>query len=145
MRKSTHERIREAQGERSKTIASQNRLIVFLTLVDKPLTFSELLKKTEFSRPVLAKHLRILQKRGSILKDTVKYGETSNPEEIGKIVYRVKTSEVIPDIVKALQQMLRMPSPKWDEELKAEIFLHYEEIAKILLKQWEIFHSRDRR
>jgi DNA-binding transcriptional ArsR family regulator len=145
MLKEKDERIREAQGEKSKTIARQNRLVIFLTLIDKPLTFSELLRETGVSRPVLAKHLKVLQRNGSIDKDTVKQDETTNPAEIGKIVYRVKTEMIIPDIVKALEHTLKMPNPKWDEDLKTELYQHYEGIASILVKQWKIFHSRDRK
>jgi DNA-binding transcriptional regulator GbsR (MarR family) len=142
MQKNNDKRTHEAQGQRSKTIASQNQLFIFLTLIDRPLTFSELLKETGFSRPVLAKHLKVLQKKGSITKDTVKQGETSNSKEIGKVVYRVKTSEIVPLIMKALEHTLKMPNPKWDEELKAELERYYEGIASVVVRQWEKFHSR---
>jgi DNA-binding HxlR family transcriptional regulator len=138
-------KIREAQGEKSKTIANQNLLVVFLTLLKNPLTFSELLKKTGLSKPVLTKHLKTLQKKGSIDKDTVKQSETTNPEEIGKVVYRVRSDMVIPDIVKALEYTLKMPNPKWDDPLKAELYQHYEGIASVLVRQWEKFNSRDRK
>jgi DNA-binding transcriptional ArsR family regulator len=144
MSKEKDERIREAQGEKSKVIAKQNRLLVFLTLIDKPLTFGELLKQTGLSRPVLSKHLKAWQKRGSIEKDTVKQDETTNPAEIGKIVYRVRSEMIIPDVVRAIENALTKPNSKWDEDLKSELYRHYEGIASVLVRQWKKFHLRDR-
>jgi DNA-binding HxlR family transcriptional regulator len=141
MQKGKDARIREAQGQKSKAIANRNQLLVFLTLVEKPLNFSELVENTGFSRPVLAKHLKNLQKIGSIEKDTIKLDETSNPEQVGKVVYKVRANQVVPDIVRAIERALQMPKPNWDDESKAELYRHYEGIARILMKQWEKLHS----
>jgi hypothetical protein len=39
--------------------------------------------------------------------------------------------------VAAMESTLQMPKPDWDEETKAEMKKHFEEIAKLILKQWE--------
>jgi DNA-binding HxlR family transcriptional regulator len=142
MQKKKNEKIREAQGKRSKMIAYQNQMSVFLTLLRKPLTFSELLKETGFSKPVLAKHLKASQADGWICKDTIKADETSNPKEIGKVVYRVVSDQALPSIVQAIENTLQMPKPDWDEESKVELKRHYEGIAKVLLRQWEKSHFK---
>lgn len=142
MQKGKDKRIREAQGQRSKTIANVNQLHVFLTLLRQPLTFSELLKETGFSKPVLAKHLRALQADGCICKDTVKADETSNPKEVGKVVYRIISNQVLPLIVEAIEKTLQMPKPDWDEKSKVELRLHFEGIARVMLRQWEKLHYR---
>jgi len=142
MQKGKDKRIREAQGQRSKTIANVNQLHVFLTLLRQPLTFSELLKETGFSKPVLAKHLRALQADGCICKDTVKADETSNPKEVGKVVYRIISNQILPLIVEAIEKTLQMPKPDWDEKSKVELRLHFEGIARVMLRQWEKLHYR---
>jgi len=137
MLKKKDERIREAQGQKSRQTARLNEIRVFLALVEKPLTFSELLKETGFSKPVLAKHLKTLMKENGICKDTIKLDETANPKEVGKIVYRSNPKELISLIVQALEYTLQMPKPDWDEEMKAELRRHFEGIAKLISKEWE--------
>jgi hypothetical protein len=36
-----------------------------------------------------------------------------------------------------MERTLQMPKPDWDEEAKAELRKHFEEIAKLILKEWE--------
>jgi hypothetical protein len=57
--------------------------------------------------------------------------------EVGKIVYRSNSKQIIPDTVEAMERTLQMPKPDWDEETKAELRKHFEEIAKLTLKEWE--------
>jgi len=142
MQKEKDKRIREAQGQRSKIIGNVNQLNVFLTLLGQPFTFSELLRETGFSRPVLAKHLRALQADGCICKDTVKADETSNPKEVGKVVYRVISNLILPEIVEAIEKTLQMPKPEMDEKTKVELRLHFEGIARIMLRHWEKLRRR---
>lgn len=137
MSKKKDERIREAQGQKSRQTARLNEIRVLQALIDKPLTFSELLKETGFSKPVLAKHLKTWIKENAIYKDTIKPDETANPVEVGKIVYRSNSKQIIPDIVTALEKTLQMPKPNWDEEMKAELKRHFEGIAKLISKEWE--------
>lgn len=144
MQKEKDRKIREAQGQRSRTIADQNELHVFLTLIKKPLTFSELLKETGFSKPVLAKHLRALQADESVCRDTIKADETSNPKEVGKVVYRIISNQISPLIVDAIKKTLQMPKPDWDEKWKAELEMHCEGIAKIILREWEKLKMSER-
>jgi DNA-binding transcriptional regulator GbsR (MarR family) len=135
MLKRKDQRIREAQGEKSRQTARFNEIRVFQALM-RPLTFSELQRETRLSKPVLSKHLRTLMNDASIYKDTIKRDETTNPEEIGKIVYRANSRMIIPDIVDAIEYTLHLTNPDFDEEAKAEIKRHLEEIAKIAVKQW---------
>jgi DNA-binding transcriptional regulator GbsR (MarR family) len=137
MLKKKDERIREAQGQKSRQTARLNGIRVLLTLIKKPLTFSELLKETGFSKPVLTKHLKTWMKEEAIYKDTIKPDETANPMEVGKIVYRSISKQIIPDIVAAMETTLQMPNPDWDEETKAELKRHFEGIAKIMLNEYE--------
>jgi DNA-binding transcriptional regulator GbsR (MarR family) len=137
MSKTKDEKIREAQGQKSRQTARLNAIRVLLTLLEKPLTFSELLKETGFSKPVLAKHVRTWIKENAIYKDTIKPDETANPMEVGKIIYRSVSKDIIPDIVTAIEKTLGMPNSDWDEGLKAELKKHYEGIAKVMLKEWE--------
>jgi DNA-binding HxlR family transcriptional regulator len=129
----------EAQGRRSRQIAGQNQLKVLLPLVKKPLTFSELRKKTRFSKPVLAKHLKFWINDEIIYKDTIKSNETAEPKEVGKIVYRIISGELIPDIVKAMETALQLPEPHWNEESKSKLKTHLEAIANIMLDE----HSKN--
>ena len=144
MLKEKDERIREAQGEKSRKLAFSNRLGIYLRLYDKPLTFSELLDVTGFSKPVLTKHLKTLQAKGWIEKDTIKQAETERPEEIGKMVYRMNAELVIPSLVDSLKWYLKIPSEKWDPEIRNEVLRHYEGIAGLIVKQYKKFHTRDR-
>jgi DNA-binding transcriptional regulator GbsR (MarR family) len=137
MSKKKDERIREAQGQKSRQTARLNEIRVLLAIIDKPLTFSELLKETGFSKPVLAKHLKTWRKENAIYKDTIKPDETANPKEVGKIVYRSNPKELTSLIVKALESTLQMPKPDWDQEMKAELKKHFEGIAKLISKEWE--------
>jgi DNA-binding transcriptional regulator GbsR (MarR family) len=137
MSKTKDEKIREAQGQKSRLTARLNELRVLLALIDKPLTFSELLKETGFSKPVLAKHLKTWTKQDVICKDTIKLDETANPKEVGKIVYRSSPKEITSVIVDALEYTLQMPKPDWDEEMKAELKVHFEGIAKLISKEWK--------
>jgi len=137
MLKKKDERIREAQGQKSRQTARLNEIRVLLALIKKPLTFSELLKETGFSKPVLTKHLKTWAKENAIYKDTIKPDETTNPLEVGKIVYRSISKQIIPDIVAAMETTLQMPNPDWDEESKAELKRHFEGIAKIMLNEYE--------
>jgi hypothetical protein len=72
----------------------------------------------------------------SIYKDTIKRDETTNPKEVGKIVYRANAKMIIPDIVDGIDRTLNLTT-KFDEKAKAEVRRHLEEIAKIALKQWD--------
>jgi DNA-binding transcriptional regulator GbsR (MarR family) len=137
------ERIREAQGQKSRQTARLNEIRVLQALM-KPLTFSELLKETGFSKPVLTKHLKTWIKENAIYKDTIKPDETANPMEVGKIVYRRISKNIIPDIVAAMETTLQMPKPDWDEESKAELKRHFEGIAKVILKEWEKLKMSER-
>jgi DNA-binding transcriptional regulator GbsR (MarR family) len=143
MLKAKDERIREAQGQKSRQTARLNEIRVLQALM-KPLTFSELLKETGFSKPVLTKHLKTWIKENAIYKDTIKPDETANPMEVGKIVYRCISKNIIPDIVAAMETTLQMPKPDWDEESKAELKRHFEGIAKVILKEWEKLKMSER-
>jgi DNA-binding transcriptional regulator GbsR (MarR family) len=144
MLKRKDERIRQAQGQKSRQTAKLNEILVLLALMKRPLTFSELLKETEFSRPVLAKHLKTLTKDNAFYKDTIKPDETANTKEVGKIVYRYIPKHIIPDIVAAIEKTLQMPKPDWDEESKAELKTHFEGIAKVMLKEREKLRMSER-
>jgi DNA-binding transcriptional regulator GbsR (MarR family) len=137
MSKKKDERIREAQGQKSRQTAKMNEIRVLLALVWKPLTFSELLKETGFSKPVLTKHLKTWMKEDAIYKDTIKPDETANPMEVGKIVYRSASKTIIPDIVAAMEIALNIPKPDWDKETKAELNRHFEGIAKVIMGEYE--------
>jgi DNA-binding transcriptional regulator GbsR (MarR family) len=144
MLKKEDERIREAQGQKSRQTARLNAIRVFVALVKKPLTFSELLKETGFSKPVLTKHLKTWMKEDAIYKDTIKPDETANAMEVGKIVYRCISKHIIPDIALVIETTLQMPKPDWSEESKAELKTHFEGIAKIILREWEKLQMNER-
>jgi DNA-binding transcriptional regulator GbsR (MarR family) len=144
MLKAKDERIREAQGQKSRQTARLNELRVLQALIDKPLTFSELLKETGFSKPVLTKHLKTWVRESAICKDTIKPDETTNPKEVGKIVYRSNPKELTSVIVKALEHTLQMPKPDWDEEMKTELKIHFEGIAKLISREWEALQMKRR-
>jgi DNA-binding transcriptional regulator GbsR (MarR family) len=113
-----------------------NAIRVLIAVIDTPLTFSELVKVTGFSKPVLAKHLKTWINGNAIYKDTIKPGETTNPKDIGKIVYRSYQKKIIPDIAAAVGRTLAMPDPSWSEESRTEVSWHFHEIARIILKEW---------
>jgi DNA-binding transcriptional regulator GbsR (MarR family) len=136
--KKADQRIREAQGEKSRRTAEVNAIRVLLAVIDTPLTFSELVKVTGFSKPVVAKHLKTWMNRDapSIYKDTIKPGETANPKDIGKTVYRPYREKTMLDISTAVTRTLQMPDLDWSEEAKTKMRWHSYEIAKIILKEW---------
>jgi DNA-binding HxlR family transcriptional regulator len=134
--KNNNKRIKESQGEKSRQIGSINELDVLQALVNKPLTFSELLNVTEFSKPVLWKHLKTLMKKGYIYKDTIKLNE--NPEEVGKIVYRhVEGKPNLEETLRMryIEYCLKMPKQDWSEESKVKVRQLIREIAKVYSKE----------
>ena len=135
MTKKGAKRIREAQGRKSRQTAKLHQLDVLLAIINKPSTFSQLLRKTRFSKPVLAKHLKFWIDGEIIYKDTIKRTEATNPEDVGKIVYRAIPAEPIPEIVAAMETMLQLPNPHWEQESKAKLSKHLEAIAKIILEE----------
>lgn len=144
MFKKKDERIREAQGQKSRQTARLNEIRVLEALMKKTLTFSELLKETGFSKPVLAKHLKTWTKEDAICKDTIKPDETANLKEVGKIVYRYTSKQIMPELAAAMERTLQIPKPDWDEETKVELKKHFEGIAKLILKEWEKLRMNER-
>ena len=135
MIRNKHERIRKAQGRKSRQTAKLHQLDVLLAIINKPSTFSQLLKKTKFSKPVLAKHLKFWINNEIIYKDTIKKTETTNPKDVGKVVYRAISGTHIPDIVAAMETALQLPNPHWEQKSKTKLRKHLEAIAKIILDE----------
>jgi len=135
MMKKIDERIHEAQGRKSRKTAKLHQLNVLLAIINKPSTFSQLLKKTGFSKPVLAKHLKFWTHKEIIYKDTIKKTEATNPKDVGKIVYRAISGTHIPEIVVAMETALQLPNPHWEQKSKTKLRKHLEAIAKIILDE----------
>jgi len=135
MTKKGDERIREAQGRKSRQTAKLHQLDLLLAIINKPSTFSQLLKKTGLSKPVLAKHLKFWRDREIIYKDTIKRTEATNPKDVGKVVYRAIPAEPIPEMVAAMETMLQLPKPHWQRESEAKLRKHLEAIAEIILDE----------
>ena len=129
------ERIHEAQGRKSRQTAKLHQLDVLLAIINKPSTFSQLLKKTRFSKPVLAKHLKFWIDNEIIYKDTIKKTEATNPKDVGKVVYRAIPAEPIPEMVTAMETMLQLPNPHWEQKSKTKLRKHLEAIARIILDE----------
>lgn len=129
------ERIREAQGRKSRQTAKLHQLDVLLAIINKPSTFSQLLKKTGFSKPVLAKHLKFWKDGEIIYKDTIKPTEAANPEDVGKVVYRAIPAAPIPEMVAAMETALQLPKPHWEQKSKTKLRKHLEAIARIILDE----------
>lgn len=112
-----------------------NTLHVLETLTGKPLSFSELLKETGFSKPVLSKHLQTLMKEHVIYKDTIKPYEPSDQREVGKIVYRHRKSDEFVDMLMMsyMKHALKMPKPEWDEQSKVK----FENCLREMMKVWD--------
>ena len=135
-----NDKIREAQGEKSRQIASINTLTILHILTKRPLTFSELLKETGFSKPVLTKHLGNLVNAGGIYRDTVKSTETSDPKEVGKIVYRyISTKPSFEEILltKIYENALHITTKDWDEESKTAFRIHVKAIDDLQSNEHE--------
>ena len=130
-----HERIRKAQGRKSRQTAKLHQLDVLLAMINEPSTFSQLLKKTGFSKPVLAKHLRFWVDREMIYKDTIKKTEATNPKDVGKVVYRAIAGAAIPEMVAAMETALQLPNPHWEQKSKTKLRKHLEAIAGIILDE----------
>jgi len=128
-------RIREAQGRKSRQTAKLHQLDVLLAIINKPSTFSQLLKKTGFSKPVLSKHLRYWIDTEIIYKDTIKKTEATNPKVVGKVVYRAIAGAGIPEMVTAMETMLQLPNPHWEQQSKTKLRKHLEAIARIILDE----------
>jgi hypothetical protein len=136
MWKEKDKRIRKAQGEKSRRTAEANAIRVLLAVTDKPANFSELVKVTGFSKPVLAKHLKTWMNGGAIYKDTIKRDETENSKDVGKIVYRSYHGKTNLEIGSAVIRALGMPELYQSEEARSKMVWHSLEIAKIIRKEW---------
>jgi len=126
--------IREALGRKSRQLGDMNMTRVFLTIAKEPLSFSELLEKTELSRPVLAKHLRHLEKNLAIYRDTIKPNQTLDAKKVGKIIYRVTLDEIPRILKQALSLLDILSDPFEDKELDEELEKHKRAIAKAIEK-----------
>jgi len=135
MTKKGDERIRKAQGRKSRQTAKLHQLDVLMAIINTPSTFSQLLKKTGFSKPVLAKHLKFWVDGGIIYKDTIKRMEATSPKDVGKIVYRSIPGTPMPQMVAAMETALQLPKPRWKQESKTELRKHLEAIAEIFLDE----------
>lgn len=80
----------------------ENRTRVLLAIAKKPSSFQELLKELALTRPTLLSHIKSLQKKGSIYRDTIKPDETSNPKEVGKVVYRASLHHIAKTLMEAI-------------------------------------------
>lgn len=135
MMRKRDERIHEAQGRKSRQTATLHQLDVLMAIINTPSTFSQLLKKTGFSKPVLAKHLKFWINSEIIYKDTIKRMEATNPKDVGKIVYRSIPGTPMPQMVAAMETALQLPGPRWVQESKTELRKHLEAIAGIILDE----------
>jgi len=133
MLKNKDRKVKEAQGQKSKRMASENLAKVFLTIAQKRLSFSELLKETRLSRPILMKHLRTLQEKDAIYKDIIKSIDTLNRSEIGKIVYKVKEDEMEKFLMEAINTNFTIVDLVEDEELRQKLNGYARAIAKAIL------------
>jgi len=103
--KENDKEITKALGRKSRQLRNENMTRVLLTIAKEPLSFSELLKKTKLSRPVLTNHLRRLERNHAIYRDTIKPNQTLNPDEIGKIVYKAGIDQV-PEILRTTLSLI---------------------------------------
>jgi DNA-binding transcriptional ArsR family regulator len=96
--------LREKLGRRSTKTGIENRTRIFLTIAKEPLSFSQLVEKFkgELSKPVINDHLKVLERQGSIYKDTIKKDETCEPEKVGKVVYRASVHHIGSILMEAL-------------------------------------------
>ena len=137
----------EAQGEMQRWLFNQNRSLLFMMIVRKPSSFSDLVKATKFSEPTIWKYLRSLKKDGSIIRDTVKPNE--GLANVGDIVYRA-TSEIPttwedffrPRIEESLGFLFRYfdNNPKVREKIKRETDKFVAEMVRIVgedYQQWK--------
>ena len=127
-------KIKKAQGEKSRRLASRNLAKIYLKIAEKPLSFSELLTETELSKPILMKHLRTLQKEQLIYKDTIKPTDTLNPSEIGKIVYKIKEDEIENFLMQTIHMNFTIADLVEDENLKQKLNEYAKEIAKAIIQ-----------
>jgi hypothetical protein len=75
--KPKQDKIQIAQGERSRRVKEENENYV-LFLCSKGYTFDQLKLESEFSRQTLAKHLKRLEGKGLIYRDTIKPWDERN-------------------------------------------------------------------
>lgn len=134
VRKAKDKRTREAQGLKSKRIAGDNLAKVFMSIAEKPASFSELLTKTGFSKPVLNKHLKTLREHDAVYKDTIKPTETSNPSEIGKVIYKMKLDEMEHFLRETINTNFTIGRLINDIELREKLDHHAREIGNVILE-----------
>jgi len=125
-------KIKKAQGEKSRRLASQNLAKIYLKIAEKPLSFSELLTETELSKPILMKHLRTLQKEQLIYKDIIKPTETLDESQIGKIVYKIKEDEMENFLMQTIHMNFTIAELVEDENLRQKLNEYAREIAKAI-------------
>jgi DNA-binding transcriptional regulator GbsR (MarR family) len=125
-------KIKKAQGEKSRRLASQNLAKIYLKIAEKPLSFSELLTETELSKPILMKHLRTLQKEQLIYKDIIKPTETLDESQIGKIVYKIKEDEMENFLMQTIDMNFTIADLVEDENLRQKLHEYAKEIAKAI-------------
>lgn len=134
MRKTKEMKIKEAQGRKSRRIASENLTRVFLTIAQEPSSFSELLKKIKLSSPILMKHLKTLRSKDAIYRDIIKPTETANPKEIGKIVYKIKEDEMESFLMQAIHMNFTIADLVDDEELEEKLRGYAKEILYAIME-----------
>lgn len=105
--------------------------IAFLIAEKKP-SFKELLAITNFSKPVLSKHLRKLTKIGFIYKDIVRPRETDDPTKVGKVIYKISPS-YIDEIAEHLVGIgKRIPYLSMPEALQRKFEKHHKAMVMIV-------------
>ena len=81
-------------GNKSTKAGIENRTKVFLAIAEEPLSFGDILEKLKMTRPTLTNHLKTLEQSGSIYKESIRPNETSDPREVGRVVYKASINHI---------------------------------------------------
>lgn len=126
--------IKKALGRKSRLLRRENQTLVYMTIAKTPMCFSELLSKTKLSRVTLSQHLKRLEKEGAVYRDIIKPMETSNPKEIGKILYKIKEDEMESFLMQTIGMNFTIANLVDDEEIEKKLDNYAREIGKAIME-----------
>jgi DNA-binding transcriptional ArsR family regulator len=118
---------------RKRSEGRTNMIKVFMTIAKKPMSFSELLKETRLSKPVLTDHLRHLEKNLAVYREVIGFDQTPDPKEVGKVVYRPKLDQIPTMLKRSLPVLDVILDVLEDEKLRKELEPHIQAIGNAII------------
>ena len=106
---------------------------IFMAIAQKPMSFSDLHKKLKLSYPVLTDHLQHLERNLAIYRHIINVGETPDPKEVGKVVYKAKIDQIPTMLRQSLFILDTITEVLEDEQLKKDLEPHIRAISEAIV------------